>query len=181
MKNWHYLQNGEGKGPVDIGTIREFYARGEISGNDFVWEEGTEGWVEAGTVLGQGVRTGTAFPMELAGTPTPQAPPGIAVPVRRPVLTKAIGSLVCGGASMLLCLFGVPSILLGGAAVWLGMWVRKNFSGSTASEAANLYAWIGIITGGIGVILGVLVTIFTILGLVGGSVMTLDEMSRQAR
>lgn len=70
---------------------------------------------------------------------------------------------------------GFPSLILGGVAIWLGVWVKKSFSGNTASEVANLYAWAGIITGAIGVILGAVMTFIMVSGIGLGM---LDAASR---
>ena len=83
----------------------------------------------------------------------------------KPLLTKSVASVACGIASIPTCLcFGIPSLLLGATAIWLGLYVRKNFRDSTASEVANLYAWIGIISGSIGVVLGAICFILLLFG-----------------
>jgi hypothetical protein len=77
-----------------------------------------------------------------------------------PLLTKAVASAACGILSMPSCVCaGVPGIILGAIAIWLGAWVRRNYRGTTASEFANLWSWIGTITGIIGIVLGVIMVI----------------------
>lgn len=98
-------------------------------------------------------------------SPAGQTKPPLASPPEtpKPIFTKALGSLLCGLLSMPTCFcFGAPSIALGALAIWLGIYVKKNFRGNTASELANLYALVGIITGGIGILLGVISLIFVL-------------------
>lgn len=80
--------------------------------------------------------------------------------------------MICGLLSIPTCFCaGVPSLIFGSAAVWLGLYVQKNFRGSTASEVANIYAWVGVITGVIGIILGF---VALLLGLSGSAIGLLD-------
>lgn len=96
-------------------------------------------------------------------TPNAGATP-VGAPSGPPVMTKAAASFFCGMFSMVLCWCGgVPSILLGGVAIWLGIWVRKNYRGNTASEMANVLSWVGTIVGGIGIILGLISVLFWLL------------------
>lgn len=99
-------------------------------------------------------------------------------PAGPPVLTKAYGSLVCGMLSLPSCFcFAVPSLILGGLAIWLGVWVKRNYRGNTASEIANLLAVFGIVFGSIGVLLGVIGVGMMIIGGLGA----LADAARQAR
>lgn len=107
----------------------------------------------------------------------PQSPPPSGnTPIPKPVLTKAIGSAICGLLSIPGCFcFGVPSLILGSLAIWLGSLVRKNFRNSTTGEIANVYAWVGIITGIIGVVLGAIALIFVLItggGTIGFGILT---------
>lgn len=107
-------------------------------------------------------------------SPSPSQPNNPEADRPKPLLTKALGSLLCGLASIPTCFCaGFPSLILGALALWLGLYVKKNFRGSTASEIANIYAWLGMITGVIGILLGLIV----VLGmLTGGAVSVLEEM-----
>lgn len=91
----------------------------------------------------------------------------------KPLLMKSLVSFFCGLASIPACFCaGFPSLVLGALALWLGIYVKKNFRGSTASEIANIYAWLGMICGVIGIILGLII----VLGmLTGGAVSVLDQ------
>lgn len=112
-----------------------------------------------------------------ANQPTPAPPdrppsgaPG-ATGTSTPILTKAVASVILGVLSLPSCFcFAFPSLLLGGAAIWLGVWVLKNYRGNTASELANLWAWMGIITGTIGMILGLVGSILLLTGVGAGLV-----------
>jgi hypothetical protein len=95
-----------------------------------------------------------------------------------PVLTKAVLSMILGFLSLPSCFcFAVPSLILGGAAIWLGVWVRQNYRGTTASEFANLYAWIDIILGSIGLLFGL---IGVALMIIGGTASIVDALRRSA-
>lgn len=101
------------------------------------------------------------------------------MPPGPPLLTKAIGSAFSGITSICVCsCFGVPSILLGALAIFLGIWVRKNYRGTTASEAANVASWIGTIAGSIGIVLGI---VSAIAWLLGGGAAVLDVLSQASR
>jgi hypothetical protein len=101
--------------------------------------------------------THTSHANSSAVTPSPTGPP---------VLTKAVASMILGVLSLPTCVcFGIPSLALGGLAIWLGVWVQQNYRGTTASEFANLYAWVGIIFWSIGLLLGLIgVVILTVSG-----------------
>ncbi len=95
-----------------------------------------------------------SIPGQVTGGPEFQGPP---------VMTKAFASTVCGMLSLPLCFcLGLPSMILGGAAIYLGIWVRKHYRGNTASEVANLWGLIGIIAGSIGLVLGAISLVFWI-------------------
>ena len=103
-------------------------------------------------------------------TPAPGQAPAPGQPQGPPLLTKAVGSMICGMLSIPACCgFGIPALILGGVAIWLGVWVQKNFRGSTASEFANLWAWFGIILGSIGIVLGIIALIMIVLGSFGAA------------
>lgn len=101
------------------------------------------------------------------------------MPPGPPLLTKAMASAFCGVASIPTCFcFGLPSIVLGAIAIVLGMWVRKNYRGTTASEAANVASWVGTIAGSIGIVLGIIAVIMWLVTGAGLGLGILDEMSR---
>jgi|GEM_PF-4071837 hypothetical protein len=96
-----------------------------------------------------------------------------------PVMTKAAFSAACGLFSLPTCFcLGIPSIILGIAAILLGIWVRKNYRGNTASEMANVLSWVGTITGALGILLGLLALLFWILT---GSLSVLGAFSESGR
>jgi hypothetical protein len=105
------------------------------------------------------------------GQPTPPAaPPG------PPILSKAVASMILGYLSVVLCAcLGFPSILLGGTAIWLGVWVQRNYTGNTASEFANVGSWMGMIVGGIGVVLGIISSFMWLFGIAGPIVVELTK------
>lgn len=73
--------------------------------------------------------------------------------------------MIFGFASIPGCLcFAFPSLIFGGLAIWLGIWVVANYRGTTASEFANLYAWVGIIFGSPGIMLGLIGAVMMIAG-----------------
>lgn len=101
------------------------------------------------------------------GQPTPQGPP---------ILSKAVASSILAYLSVATCVcLGFPSVLMGGAAIALGIWVQKHYTGNTASEFANVLSWMGMIVGGIGVVLGVISSFMWLFGIAGPIVVELTK------
>jgi hypothetical protein len=49
MSNWHYTENGQQKGPVDLEQLKALIAAGTLSLTSLVCELGTTDWVQVGT------------------------------------------------------------------------------------------------------------------------------------
>ena len=78
MSAWHYVQNGQPKGPVDDSTLQTFLGNGTLPVNTLVWREGMPQWLPAREVA------------ELAGSFPPGAPPPIPQsPILPPPLPEA--------------------------------------------------------------------------------------------
>lgn len=99
-------------------------------------------------------------------TQTTSGLPG--APSGPPILSKAVASMIMGWASIVLCpCLGLPSVILGGGAILLGLWVQRHYSGNTASEFANVGSWMGMITGGLGILLGIVSSLMWLFGVAG--------------
>lgn len=108
--------------------------------------------------------------------PTQSTPVSTGAPPGPPILSKAVASMLLGYLSIPACFcFGVPSLIFGGLAIGLGIWVQKHYTGNTASEFANVGSWMGMIAGGIGLLLGLIMTGML---LFGTGVSVLDAISR---
>ena len=49
---WHYSVNGEKKGPISSGELKQLASAGKLSRSDLIWKEGMANWVPAGKVKG---------------------------------------------------------------------------------------------------------------------------------
>jgi uncharacterized membrane protein len=63
---WHYVQNGQACGPVDITALQNLLKSGAVSRDTLVWKEGMADWVSA-----------TSVAELIAGIPSPSTPPPI--------------------------------------------------------------------------------------------------------
>jgi len=60
---WHYVQNGQACGPVELSALQALIASGALSADALVWKPGMTDWLPARTVA------------ELADSVPPNAPP----------------------------------------------------------------------------------------------------------
>jgi hypothetical protein len=49
---WYYARNKQKVGPFPFVALQELTALGELQPSDMVWQEGTQRWIQAGTVPG---------------------------------------------------------------------------------------------------------------------------------
>lgn len=106
--------------------------------------------------------------------PPPHGPgytPGYAAGYGRPMVTptngKATAALVTGIASLILswcCFLGLGGIV----AIALGVRARKEIAASGGTQQGDGLALAGIITGAIGVVLGLLVLVLIVVALLSG-------------
>ena len=108
-------QKGQQSGPFTEAEIRAKVASGTLDTQDLVWWEGQQGWTLVGAtpfVIGSEPPASFSVAVAKASTPAPSpAPTGAAAAPQMSGL--AIGSLVCGLGSPLLCLTFIPAIILG--------------------------------------------------------------------
>lgn len=97
MKQWYYVKNGERFGPVQKSQLLELYQNDELKPDDLVWEEGTENWVPASSVL-------TKSP--IAPPPLTSINPQANLPVFTPVIGQSTnadyGDFLCWGIGLTL-------------------------------------------------------------------------------
>jgi hypothetical protein len=113
-------QHGQQSGPFTEAEIREKLTSGAVDAQDLVWWEGQPAWVMLGTTpFADASSVPTPPPHSLSGAPSPapttvtSAPTPILTPAAPRTSGLAIGSLVCGLGSPLLCLTFIPAIILG--------------------------------------------------------------------
>jgi uncharacterized membrane protein len=63
---WHYVQNGQGFGPVDAAVVQSMLKSGSLAPDSLVWKEGMRDWAPAHSLA--------EF---AAGIPSPDAPPPV--------------------------------------------------------------------------------------------------------
>lgn len=152
--NWYYLRGGQQVGPVPFASLQQAVAGGQVGPQDMVWQEGMGDWQPASNIpglVGGGGGNAGASPV---GAPY-GAPPG--APYGAPPLGyaggatgqdfsgKAIGSLVCGILSLLIC-----GIILGPVAIVLsqqakaGMAQSGNYKGKGMATAGMVLGIIGV-------------------------------------
>ena len=69
---WHYVLNGQQRGPVSAADLKQLARSGELKQDDLVWKEGTDKWVPARSVKGL---------LPPAASPSPPPLPPSAMPV----------------------------------------------------------------------------------------------------
>lgn len=153
--NWYYTRGGQQVGPVSQADLQQAIATGQVSPQDLVWRDGMGEWQPAASVPGL---------VGGGGGPAPYvAPPQGMVPVAAPYggaqpvgyasaatgqdhSGKAIGSLVCGILSLLIC-----GIILGPTAIVLGNQAKAAMDQSGNQKGRGM-ATAGVIIGIIGVV-----------------------------
>jgi hypothetical protein len=78
MADWFYSQGGQQLGPVDIASLQQLAASGQLKPGDLVWTQGMPAWQPSAQVAGI-FQTGPTPPPILAtpigyATPTPYVP-----------------------------------------------------------------------------------------------------------
>lgn len=70
-RNWFYASEGQQKGPLPEGQLRDLIARGAVRSDTLVWTEGMAGWQKAGEIPGLVPSAGAppVFPVQAAGAP----------------------------------------------------------------------------------------------------------------
>ena len=108
-------QQGQQSGPFTEAEIRAKVASGALDTQDLVWWEGQQSWVLVGAtpfVIGSEPPPSSSVAAPEVSSPMPwPAEEGVVAAPRTSGL--AIGSLVCGLGSPLLCLTFIPAIILG--------------------------------------------------------------------
>ena len=178
---WFYAKNGEQQGPVEADEIRRQRRNGEISDEVLVWKEGMAQWTALGEVLelrepvpaaapenpGQGMPAtespSSSSTVQPQGAQPVQAAPAVqqAQAISAPHLvapmqqnTMALVSMILGILSFGSCvLTSIPAIICGHIA-------RKQMKNSPVPQSGQGMATTGLI-------LGYLLTILTILAVLG--------------
>jgi len=68
MSQWHYNENGQQQGPVELDQLKAMIAAGELTGTSLVWQVGTKDWSEVRnfTELVEQVQTPPPFPKSVS-------------------------------------------------------------------------------------------------------------------
>ena len=149
MKEWHCMIDGRQYGPINEDELRRWAQENRLGPQDLVWSEGMAEWSAAATVPG-------LFP---EGAPVVASQP--VAQADYPAKGMGIASLVLGIVSIPTCFcYGVPAIICGALGLAFGVNSRRK-----AQEAGtdNPMAKAGVITGTIGLILGVVYLVIIIM------------------
>ena len=153
--NWYYASNGHQKGPLPTEDLKSRIAMGEVSPTDLAWREGMADWMPVGSIaelkleeapprVEASVTAVPAPPPEPYRAPAPAPAPAYgAVPVV-PSQGMAIGALICGILSLVICCFWPVAIVLAIVAIVLG-----HISLSKAKSDPQRFGGKGQATGGL--------------------------------
>lgn len=96
---WFYAKNGQQVGPVDFSEIQALHARGELTGDDLIWEQGTPNWIKLSAAL---------TPDQTGTTTITQAKKTDALAIVSFILS--IPGILCCGIGMV---FAIPAVICG--------------------------------------------------------------------
>ena len=155
MTRWYVAgPDGEPHGPYEAESLRAYAAEGRINGSTRLCLDGTTDWVPASSVEAVGI------------APIPVGNDAVAFIVPINVPASVVISCWLGVVSMVLC---IPLGPVGGPiAVILGVIGLRKLSRATNGTSTGhglgvARAWIGIVTGSIGLLLGLAVIVFAAL------------------
>ncbi|MFQ3650070.1 MAG: GYF domain-containing protein [Gemmataceae bacterium] len=74
MPDWYYAKNGQQHGPISPTELKKLAAKGELTPNDLVFQEGGTKWVEASTVKGLFPPAGASKPASAPASTLAPAP-----------------------------------------------------------------------------------------------------------
>ena len=167
--NWFYAKNGSQQGPLSTDEIKSRIAMGEIGPSDLAWCEGMSDWLPIGQIpqlkIEAPVReeappVAAAPPFSSSPSPyqAPVSPAGSQVPAQMPPGQTpsqglAIGALVCGILTVLMCCpsaitpLGVFSVPIAIAAVVMGHIAISKHKKNPAANGGKGMARAGLIMG----------------------------------
>ena len=175
---WFYARNGEQHGPVEADDIRNRLRSGDLSNDTLVWKEGMAQWAPLGDILElrepvpsgsvpSGANPSSAGSAAAASPTSPDTAPA-ANPAMQPAApqlvapmpqnTMALVSMILGLVGIVACAFtSIPAVICGHIA-------RKQFRESPTPQSGEGMATTGLI-------LGYIITILSIVGVIGYAVM----------
>jgi hypothetical protein len=188
--NWYYAKNGTQQGPLPTEDMKDRIAMGEISQSDLAWCEGMSDWLpvseipqlkveapvrsEAPAAAGPSLSKPADSPYRAPSAAAPSAMPAPVVPGQVPSQGMAIGSLVCGILSIVICCFWPISGPLAIVAIVLGFVTLSKAKANPGAVGGKGMARAGLILG----FIGLLATALIVAVGVWFATMTPEEMER---
>ncbi len=145
MSDWHYVEDGATKGPVEEGDLKGRIETGQLPLSTLVWREGMADWQEARAVP----------ELAPAGQPPPVPPPLPPAPAAPPQTSgKAIGALISSVVGLTMCLF-IGQII----GIVLGHSAKREIARSEGRLTGDGLATAGIVVGWIGLLIDVILVV----------------------
>ncbi len=190
--NWYYATNGSQKGPVNLEELKSRITRGEISPSDLAWREGMSDWMpvsaipelkeeEAAPPAVAGAASQPAAGTASAPAPEPYRAPAHAgpgpsgLPLAQPSQGLAIAAMISGILCLIGCCMWYFSIPLAIAAIVMGHIASGKAKGDPQRYGGKGMARAGLVTGYVGLILGILMAILAL------QFMGMSEQERQEK
>ncbi len=164
---WYCLIGGQQYGPVAEEVLKTWIAQGRLGAADRVWRQGLSDWQSVGNTFGiPATAVPPALPHASAAAPPPvpppMPPPQVVYMRPAPTAPGAIGSLICGIASIFFHIFG---LILGPIAIGQARKASKAIAANPGAYTGEGLATAGRITGIVGTVLGVFGIFFIIVWL----------------
>ena len=181
--NWFYAKNGSQQGPLPTEDMKSRIAAGEIAATDLAWCEGMADWMPVSEI--EQLKPAPVPPAaasaptpEAAPAPTTMAPAAATTPVESPYQAPsatppaagaaplapgqapgqglAVGSMICGILSLVICCTGFLSSPLGIVAIVLGIVALSKIKRDPQRYAGGGLAKTGLVTGLLGLIASII-------------------------